>query len=147
MADEEDMQQMEREANAVAADANALFDDEELGRLAVLHERARASESKAKAAKDELAKRIIARMDGIGTDTFRGNGRRLGFRTQTFYGIAEGQLQAAKDFIEAQAPEVNIPASANIKKAVEAYLDTHPGEPIPPFIAVTETRSLVNAKA
>lgn len=131
-----------------AVDALAsLGDDAEIGELAVLHERARSAESRASAIKEETAKRIVMRMDALGLDQVKSGGRRLSFRTNTYYGISEGRIQEAKDFLESIAPEVNIPASANIKKAVEAYLDQHPGVAIPSFIAVTQTKSLTNAKA
>jgi hypothetical protein len=139
---------VEREVDAVARAQADLTEDAEIGVLAVLHEQARTAESRAASIKEETAKRIIMRMDSMGLDQVKSNGRRLAFRTNTYYGIVEGQLQAAKDFLESVAPEVNVPASTNIKKAVEAYLDGQPqGTPIPACIAVTQSKSLVNAKA
>jgi len=143
MSEQERIEDVEDAANALSS----LGEDAEIGDLAVLHERARSAESRAAAVKEETARRIVQKMDALGLDQVKSNGRRLSFRTNTYYGIAEGRTQEAKDFLESVAPEVNIPASANIKKAVEAYLDQHPGVAIPGFIAVTQTKSLTNAKA
>lgn len=122
-------------------------DDKELGELAVAHDRLRGLESKIEAAKKELATRIVSRMDSMGIDSVKANGRRLGFKTTRYYGVAEGQEADLKEFVEAVAPECMVPASTNIKKALDAWLDRNPEKPLPPFISVTETRSLVNAKA
>lgn len=138
-----DAENMERELDIAF---ESMTEDAELGELALLHDRLRAVIKVAEEKKDELAKRITARMESLGLDSVKAGGRRLAFREQTFYGIAEGHVQEAKDFLEAVAPEVNVPASTNIKKAVDAYLDENPGAAIPAFISVTKTRSLVNAK-
>lgn len=125
----------------------ALGQDPDLGPLALLHDKARGLEGRVEAVKKELSLKITAKMEAMGLDSVKADGRRLSFRTQKYFGVAEGREGDLKDFIEAVAPEVNIPASANIKKALDAWLDRNPGQPVPDFISVSETRSLVNAKA
>jgi len=56
-------------------------------------------------------------------------------------------LKSMKDWLEMVAPEVNIPASANIGKALTAFIDSNPDAEIPDFVAVTEKRSLTNRQA
>lgn len=127
--------------------ATVLGDDAELGALAQQHDKLRELAKKYDEAKAEVAKAIVARMEGMGLDSVKAGGRRLSFKKQTYYGCAEGRSQDVKDFVEAVAPELNVPATTNIKKALEVFLDENPGSPIPEFISVNETRSLVNAKA
>lgn len=125
-------------------------DHQLLTRLAHIHERARTLESQMKSVKEQAAKRIMEIMDRMGVDSMKLAGRRLGFREQEYFGIdrsVEGSVSDMKAWIEAIAPEVNIPASTNIGKAVTAYLDMNPGAMLPPFIKVTKSRGLVNAKA
>jgi len=139
---------IEGEVSGLDAEMESLLgDDKELGELAVAHDRLRGLESKIEGMKKELSQRIVARMDSMGVDSVKANGRRLGFKTTRYFGVADGHESDLKDFIEAVAPECLIPASTNIKKALDAWLDRNPNQPVPPFISVTETRSLVNAKA
>lgn len=137
---------MSDEREAQEALESVLGEDAELGELAVEHDRIRALVSGLEEKKAELSKRIVQKMETLGLDSVKAGGRRLSFRETSYYGITDGRAQDAKDFIEAVAPEVNIPASANIKKALDAWLDRNPGQPIPDFISVTKARSLVNAK-
>ena len=146
MGDEQELNEVGREVDDIDA-ALAGSDDAELGDLAVKHDKLRALESRVEKLKKELSTRIISRMESMGLDRATANGRRLGFTERTNYGVAEGCAQQVKDFIGSIAPGVNIPASTNIAKAVGAYLDQNPGAVIPPFISVTKTRSLTNAKA
>lgn len=97
--------------------------------------------------KDELKLRIISTLDGMGASSVKVAGRRIGFTERTYYGIDREQVQAAKEWMEKVAPEANIPAAANIGKAVEAFLDDNPGVAVPAFITSTKTRILTNAKA
>lgn len=142
-----DLEEMDDADAAVSSLEALLCEDPDLGPLAVAHDRARALESKIEGVKKELSARIVQKMEAMGVDAVKADGRRLGFRSQKYYGVAEGRESDLKDFIEAVAPEVNIPASANIKKALDAWLDRNPGQQVPEFISVSETRSLVNAKA
>lgn len=135
---------LERQASELDS---MLTEDAELGDLAVAHDRLRELEGDIERKKKELAQRIVARMEAMGLDKATAGGRRLGFREMTTYGVAEGRVQELKDFIESIAPEVNIPASTNVKKAVDAFLDRNPGASVPDFVSVTKTRSLTNAKA
>lgn len=122
-------------------------EDAEIGVLANQHEQLRALEGKVESTKKEIALRIVQKMEAMGVDAVKAGGRRLGFREQTYYGCAEGRNDDLKDFIEAVAPECLVPASTNIKKALDAWLDRNPGQNVPDFISVSKTRSLVNAKA
>lgn len=144
----------EKEIDALAAEVaqpsigEGIFDDDpELGVLAVEHDRLRALESRVEALKKQVSERIVSMMDALGVESVKAGGRRLSFRRQTYYGIVEGKVPSLQVFMESVAPEVNIPASANIKKALDAWLDANPGAEIPDFISKTESRSLVNAKA
>ncbi len=130
-----------------ALDSVLAEEDAEIGDLALEHDRIRSECERLEDRKKELAKRITAKLEQLGLDSVKAAGRRLSFRETSYYGIAEGRLQDAKDFIEAVAPEANVPASSNIKKALEAWLDENPGAEIPNFISVTKTRSLMNSKA
>lgn len=131
-------------------------DDVELGALAEQHEFYRRTESDAKAKKDEIAKQIAQRLDSLGMTSAVVNGRRLGFTTRHYYGIAEGNdanerngnINAMHAWLSQIAPDVDVPASANINKAVQAYLDIHgEGAELPPFLSKTEVRSVTNSKA
>lgn len=144
----------EKEIDALAAEVaqpsigEGIFDDDpELGVLAVEHDRLRALESRVEALKKQVSERIVSMMDALGVESVKAGGRRLAFRRQNYYGVAEGREADLKAFMEVVAPEANIPASSNIKKAVDAWLDANPHVSIPDFISKTESRSLVNAKA
>jgi len=144
----------EKEIEALAAEAaqpsisEGMFDDDaELGVLAVEHDRLRALESRIEALKKAVSERIVSRMDSMGLDSVKAGGRRLSFRRQSYYGVTEDGVADLALFMATVAPEANIPASTNIKKAVDAFLDANPGANLPSFISKTESRSLVNAKA
>lgn len=96
---------------------------------------------------DGMKARIIAKMDELGTTSMKVAGRRIGFSTRTYYGVDVEKLDAFKPWMEKWAPEINIPASDKVCKAVEAYLAANPGQPLPDFIKSSETRSFTNAKA
>jgi hypothetical protein len=105
--------------------------------------------------KSQLKAEIMQLLDSMGMDSASAGGRRLGFTTRKYYGISEGEspdqreqnLKHMKEWLESVAPEVNVPASANIGKAVAAYLDENPSAEIPDFVKVTEQRSLTNRQA
>lgn len=130
-------------------------DTEQLGDLANALVEATQAESAAKKEKDRLKAKIISILDERGDDGAIAGGRRLGFTTRKYYGVAQGEspeqhaenLTRIKDWLESVAPEVNVPASANIGKAVNAYLDANPDQDVPDFVAVTERRSLTNRQA
>lgn len=130
-------------------------DSDKLGELANALVRATQAESEAKKEKDLIKARIISILDERGDDGAIAGGRRLGFTTRKYYGVAQGDspeqraenLQQIKQWLEQVAPEVNVPASANIGKAVNAYLDANPSAEVPDFVAVTEKRSLTNRQA
>lgn len=96
---------------------------------------------------DELKARIIAKLKELGTTSMKVAGRRIGLSSRTYYGVDKNMLAEAKAWLEQVAPEVNIPASANIGKAVEAYLEQNPSATLPPFIVTSETETFTNAKA
>ena len=133
-------------------------DAEETGKLGVLaNELVEVSKtaSQAEARKKEIKAEIISILDARGDDGAIAGGRRLGFTTRKYYGVAQGEspevhaqnLKSMKDWLEMVAPEVNIPASANIGKALTAFIDSNPDAEIPDFVAVTEKRSLTNRQA
>ena len=145
-----DEDNVEAEASALDQEMAEAFggdSDGELGRLANLHEKLRGFEGKIESMKKETALRITQRMEAMGVDSVKAGGRRLGFRTQKYFGVTPGSEVDLREFIEAVAPECLVPASTNIKKALDAWLDRNPGQNVPGFISVTESRSLVNAKA
>ena len=144
MANEEEIKALESTADAIGS---ILADDVEIGVLANQHEQLRSLESRAESMKKELALRITQKMEAMGVDSVKAGGRRLGFRSQTYFGCADGRSSDLKVFIETVAPECLVPASTNIKKALDLWLDQHPGAPIPDFISASQSRSLVNAKA
>lgn len=96
---------------------------------------------------DDLKNKIVAKLKELGTTSMKVAGRRIGLSSRDYYGIDKEQLPAAKAWIEAVAPEVNVPAAANVGKAVEAFLAQNPGAELPAFIKVTTTETFTNAKA
>lgn len=142
-----------KDVNAAISALDALV-DEEFATLLKGHVEARDLQSRAEKIKETLADKIVAKMNEQGLDSVKAGGRRAGFTTRKNYGIAAGATQeernanvaAVKAWLESVAPDLNIPASTNIANAVKIYLDRNPGAAMPAFIAVTETKSLTNAK-
>lgn len=125
-------------------------DDQELGALVEEMMDAAADESAAKKRKSEAKAKIISRMDEMGVTGVTVAGRKLGFSTTTYYGVHTEDPEKRKRFQEwmaTLAPDINIPATDKVKKAVELWLDEHPSEDLPDFIKVTENRTLTNRKA
>lgn len=109
-----------------------------------------AAESAAKKRKDTAKAQIIALMDRDAMTAVTCAGRKLSFRTQTYYGLNAQDpemRERAKQWMEEVAPTINLPATDKVKKAVELWQDDHPGQELPDFIKVTEKRSLGNRKA
>lgn len=106
-----------------------------------------ATASKAEGRKKELKNLILAKLNETGMTAATVAGRKIYTSTRTYYGIDPNQLPTAKAWIEEVAPEVNIPASANVGKAVSAFLDENPSADVPDFITKSETITLNNRKA
>ena len=106
-----------------------------------------ATASKAEGRKKELKKMILAKLDESGMTAATVAGRKIYTSERSYYGIDPNQLPAAKAWIERVAPEVNIPAAANVGKAVSAFLDENPSADIPSFITTSKTVTLNNRKA
>ena len=132
----------------------ATDDDTELGELAVALTRVSDIVSAGEKIKKGLKAQIISKLDSAGLDGAIAGGRRLGFSQRTYYGVAQGgsprqyaeNLRQMKEFLERVAPEKNLPTSANMGKALNAYLDSNPEAEVPEFVAVTTQRTLTNGK-
>lgn len=125
-------------------------DDKELANLVEEMMIEATAESLAKKNKEAAKTLIIQRMDEMGLTGVTVAGRKLGFSTTMYYGIEHEdpeKRERFKKWMEEGAPTINLPASANVKKAVELWLDIHPDEELPDFIKVNERRSLTNRKA
>jgi hypothetical protein len=103
--------------------------------------------SNAERRKSEIKNTLLARMDEIGVTSMTVAGRKIYTSTRTYYGIDRNQLPEAKAWMEAVAPDINIPATDKVKKAVDLWMDEHPGEDLPGFITKSESVSLGNRKA
>jgi hypothetical protein len=103
--------------------------------------------SKQEKVKEAFKGQIMAKLNEIGSTSMKIAGRRIGITERTYYGLDKEKLAEAKAWMEANAPEYNVPASSGVGKAVEAWLADHPGQPIPPFVTSSITRILTNAKA
>ena len=108
------------------------------------------------AKEEDAAKReIIALMDSAGLDGVKAGGRHLSFTTKSYYSVAQGEspeqmaenLAEFKRWLDGFAPELNVPASQKIQKAIDTWQDLHPNQPLPEFIHMTEKRSLSNRQA
>ena len=105
--------------------------------------------------KKELKANIMQALDSAGLDAAVAGGRRLGFTTRTYWGVAEGatpteraaNVTKLQDWLDTIAPEVNVPASMNINKAVTAFIEEGGDPETLPFLSKSESRSLTNRKA
>lgn len=135
--------------------AFGLDEDAELAEMAQALTRLGGIRSQAEREAKRLKKLIINKLDSAGLEAAVAGNRRLGFTTRTYYGVAEGEslgereenVASMRKWIDEIAPEVNVPASQNIGKAVTAYLDANPEAELPSFVKVSETRSLTNRQA
>lgn len=103
--------------------------------------------SRAESRKKEIKKILLGKLDEVGATRMTVAGRTIYSTTKTYYGVDKDQLAAFKAWIEQVAPEANIPASANVNKAVQAFMDENPGADLPTFITKSESVSLGNRKA
>ena len=131
------------------------LDTSELGTLANELVCATQEASKCEARKREIKKKIMALLDSAGLDAAVAAGRRLGFTTKTYWGLAQGQtpeerkanVEALRKWLSDVAPEVDVPASTNINKAVTAFIEDGGDPESLPFLSKQDKRSLTNRKA
>lgn len=136
----------EAQAQEAALDSLLGADDATLGELVTKFTTLGEQISKMEKEKDDLKTRIMSTLDGMGATSVKVAGRRVGITERTYYGLDKTQIEAAKAWMEQVAPEANVPAAANVGKAVEAYLDANPGAALPAFVTSSVTRILTNAK-
>jgi len=96
---------------------------------------------------DVLQARIISKMKELGSTGMVVAGRRIGLSSRTYYGIVKEKMEAFKSWMLDIAPEAYIPASTNVAKAVEVFMEKNPGSTLPDFVAVTEKETFTNSKA
>jgi hypothetical protein len=125
---------------------------DEIRDICAEYEKAKSARLRAKAKEDEMKAAIMAFMEDSGFDSFVMHGRRYGTQTKTYWGIAQGQtpeereanVERAKAWLDQEAPDLNIPASNNIQRALNEWLDRHPNEEAPDFLSKSERVSLTN---
>lgn len=138
-------------------DAIIGMDEEGLASLAQKHAALRTLSGKVEAEKKLLAKELMRQLESMGVDSVKAGGQRIGTRTVTYFGIAEGDtpearkanVAALKEFIHQVAPEADVPASTNIKRAITAWLDQDASrtvDDLPSCIHKSERVSLTNAR-
>lgn len=107
---------------------------------------AKEQESKASERADTLKAEIMSAMDSLGTTSMKIAGRRIGITERTYYGVDREKLPEFQAWMQKVAPEANIPAAANVGKAVDAYLAENPSATMPDFIKSSVSRIFTNAK-
>lgn len=140
----------ERPQPSVAERVQDLFGGEsDASLVSMVDEYTKAQDEKSKAEKkcEDLKARIMQKLDEIGTTSIKVAGRRVGITTRRYYGVNKERLAEFQKWMQDNAPEANIPAAANVGKAVEAYVENHPGEALPECVTFSDTRILTNAKA
>lgn len=118
------------------------------------HANARDMEARACGLKESLVEQIKAKMQAEGMKTVKAGGQRATLSDRTYYGFNRGaspeeqekNLAALKVFFDQYAPELNVPASTGIAKAVEAYFAATGQQVLPDFIKKNETTTFTNAK-
>lgn len=121
-------------------------DASDLSKMSEMHDVCRKINTKADALKTNLGKAMLSQLDRLMLDIVEGDGFRVSVRETRYAGIAPNRLPEAKAWIEHLAPELNIPSSANVKKALEVFRDMNPDAPTPDFLSESTSRSVTNTR-
>jgi len=118
------------------------------------HANARDMEARACRLKESLVEQIKAKMTAEGMKTVKAGGQRATLSERSYYGFNKGDtpeeqaknLADLKAFFDQYAPDLNVPATTNIAKAVEAFFAATGQQELPAFIKKNDTITLTNAK-
>ena len=130
-------------------------DKQKLGNLIDLTFRVKGIETRAATLRKDLDKRIKEALLDHAMTTAAGDTRKVILAERTFYGVAEGanpdELEENRGeclaFVIKHGQHEIKATTANIKKAVEAFMDDNPGVELPKFIAIHSDPVLRNLKA
>ena len=137
-----------------ALEAQATSGTEKIGKLIDLTYLAKQLENRVGDFRKKLDDRIKQALLDNDMKGAQGITRKVSLADRTFWGVAEGQNEKEQEanaakclkFVDTYGPKQVKATTAQIKKAVDAYLDENPGNEVPAYIAKHSDPVLRNLK-